>query len=141
MTVCNEPTKEHHTTSTDTSKEYLIFWSLVCFLLKDMFLCELLQAAHGGLLELHQTLAGAGILHLDLPLTLLCRGTERERKQGYRLEDTGTFITVNSFKHLRFIYSYFVTRYTFTSTHLSLRCSYLLLMGETYDRLIKHLII
>lgn len=39
---------------------------------KDMFLCELLQAAHGGLLELHQTLTGTGILHLNLPLTLLC---------------------------------------------------------------------
>lgn len=36
-----------------------------------MFLCELLQAAHGGLLELHQTLAGAGVLHLDLPPDLL----------------------------------------------------------------------
>lgn len=47
-------------------------WSCV---LKDMFLCELLQAAHGGLLELHQTLAGTRILHLDLPLTLLCRDT------------------------------------------------------------------
>lgn len=38
-----------------------------------MFLCELLQAAHGGLLELHQTLTGTRILHLDLPLTLLCK--------------------------------------------------------------------
>lgn len=40
--------------------------------LKDMLLCELRQAAHGGLLELHQTVTGTRVLHLDLPLTLLC---------------------------------------------------------------------
>ena len=41
---------------------------------KDMFLCDLFQAVYGGLLELHQVLTGTWILHLNLPLTLRCRG-------------------------------------------------------------------
>lgn len=52
--------------------------SKVLFYFKDMFLCELLQAAHGRLLKLHQTLTGTRVLHLDLPLTLLCRETHTE---------------------------------------------------------------
>lgn len=51
-------------------QNYLI---LCVFVLKDMFLCDLLQAVHSGLLELHQTFTCTGVLHLNLALTLLCR--------------------------------------------------------------------
>lgn len=44
---------------------------------KDIFLCQLLQAAYSGLLKLNQTFTGAGVLHFDLPLTLLCTGQEQ----------------------------------------------------------------
>lgn len=51
-------------------QNYLI---LCVFVLKDMFLCDLLQSVHSGLLELHQTFTCTGVLHLNLALTLLCR--------------------------------------------------------------------
>ncbi|KAJ0023454.1 hypothetical protein NQD34_003353 [Periophthalmus magnuspinnatus] len=46
-----------------------------------MFLSELLQAAHGSLLELHQTLTGTGVLHLNLPLALRCTGQGQRNSQ------------------------------------------------------------
>lgn len=38
-----------------------------------MFLCELIQTVHGGLLELHQVLTGTWIFYFNLPKTLRCR--------------------------------------------------------------------
>lgn len=38
---------------------------------KDMFLCQLLQGNHGGLLKFHLALTGARILYLYLSLTFL----------------------------------------------------------------------
>lgn len=54
-----------------------------CRHLKDMFLCELLQAAHCGLLELHQTLTGTWVLHFDLPLALLCSHRQHKHVSVY----------------------------------------------------------
>lgn len=44
---------------------------------------QLLQAADGGLLELHQTVTGTRILHLQLSLALLCsrRKTRHQSRQ------------------------------------------------------------
>lgn len=61
-----------------------------------MFAGELLQAAHGGLLELHQALAGARVLDLDLPLTLLCTHTatlsQPQQPRNYTTTTTTTEI-------------------------------------------------
>lgn len=94
-----------------------IFFKYYHFI-KDMFQCELLQAVHGGLLELHQTLAGTWVLHLDLPLTLLCKRTQREENISKQTPSLYLFILCD----------------IFPQQALNIQ---LLLKGEIYLRLIK----
>lgn len=65
-----------------------------------MFLCELLQAVHGGLLELHQALTSTGVLHLNLPLTFLYRDTEIREDDRERVK----YIYTNSEFNTIYIY-------------------------------------